>query len=272
MLSLILIVIIVGNVVLWSYQMNKLDWEKMQEKITLTNAEYIARSSWFTSQNEYAINHGILVNGTYTYTWTVDGDYETFREESTYGLDIVAELTLDLSTYSQAYVNLIEVQIRYRANDSLENWFLKAYNWTDGRYSDVGFNSSAGDTPTTDFKYYAISLTNAWQSYVQSGMMRIEFCDNDSDINQTSVDIDFLGARLVVDGVKFSFENGGSLTSHVVAIWVINSTLHKRYDANFFLNSGEEGNYFRVDVSLPADNFTVRAVTDRGNIAVFASH
>ena len=34
MLSLVLVVIIVGNVVLWSYQMNHVDWEKMQEKST----------------------------------------------------------------------------------------------------------------------------------------------------------------------------------------------------------------------------------------------
>jgi hypothetical protein len=31
MLSLVLIVVIVANVVLWSYQMNQLDWEKMRE-------------------------------------------------------------------------------------------------------------------------------------------------------------------------------------------------------------------------------------------------
>ena len=37
MLSLVLIVIIVGNVVLWSYQMNQVDLERMQETITITD-------------------------------------------------------------------------------------------------------------------------------------------------------------------------------------------------------------------------------------------
>ena len=37
MLSLVLIVTIVGNVILWSYQMNQVDWEKMQEKIEIVD-------------------------------------------------------------------------------------------------------------------------------------------------------------------------------------------------------------------------------------------
>ena len=39
MLSLVLIVLIVGNVVLWSYQMNQLDIDRMQETMTLTNVK-----------------------------------------------------------------------------------------------------------------------------------------------------------------------------------------------------------------------------------------
>lgn len=37
MLSLVLIVIIVGNVVLWSYQMNQLDQDRIQESVTITD-------------------------------------------------------------------------------------------------------------------------------------------------------------------------------------------------------------------------------------------
>jgi len=37
MLSLVLIVMIVGNVVLWSYQMNQLDLDRMQETVVLTD-------------------------------------------------------------------------------------------------------------------------------------------------------------------------------------------------------------------------------------------
>jgi predicted PurR-regulated permease PerM len=37
MLSLVLITLIVGNVVLWSYQMNQLDRDRIQETVTITD-------------------------------------------------------------------------------------------------------------------------------------------------------------------------------------------------------------------------------------------
>jgi len=51
MLSLVLIVIIVDNIVLWNYQMNQLDWERMQEKIEITAAVSVDTVSLFTIQN-----------------------------------------------------------------------------------------------------------------------------------------------------------------------------------------------------------------------------
>ena len=41
MLSLVLIVVIAANVVLWSYQMNQFDWERTQEKIEIINSDHI---------------------------------------------------------------------------------------------------------------------------------------------------------------------------------------------------------------------------------------
>jgi len=71
---------------------------------------------------------------------------------------------------------------------------------------------------------------------------------------------------------SFTFKNEGPLTVHVVSLWVVNSTYHKRYDVDFFVNSGENLTYIRTDVSLPAENFLVKIVTERGNTAVFTSH
>lgn len=81
MLSLVLIVIIVGNVVLWSYQMNQLDLERMQETVNITNVTRITRSSWFTAQEEFSISVGTRLSGTYTNTKNIDNSPETFREE-----------------------------------------------------------------------------------------------------------------------------------------------------------------------------------------------
>ncbi|MEM3824128.1 MAG: hypothetical protein QXH87_04265, partial [Candidatus Bathyarchaeia archaeon] len=66
MLSLILIVLIVSNVVLWSYQMNQFDLERMQENIRIANITRVTRSSWFTAQSEYRIIAGSRLGGTYT--------------------------------------------------------------------------------------------------------------------------------------------------------------------------------------------------------------
>jgi hypothetical protein len=43
MLSLFLVVIIVSNVILWSYRMNQFDWERMQENVEITNVSAHAR-------------------------------------------------------------------------------------------------------------------------------------------------------------------------------------------------------------------------------------
>ncbi len=271
MLSLVLIVIIVSNVVLWSYQMNQIDWERMQEKLTLVNVERTTNSPWFTSKKEYAINAGSHIFGTYVDTQNVDSDSESFLEGSndSQQLNISGDFALDLITYPTEYSRSIEVQVRYRANDSLENWFLKAYNWTGGEYGAVGFNFTLGDTPTSDFRCYGVNVINDWQNYVQNGTIRVMLCDEHADANRTSVDIDFLGVRFVISKARFSFTNEGSMMSHVVSIWITNSTVHTRFDADFFVDSEPNPINIELAIDLPADSFTVRAVTESGNIAVF---
>ena len=81
-LSLVIILAIVSNIVLWSYEMNQHDWEKLKEDASITNVERITGSSWFGAQSEYNVNTGILVNGSYTDTQTVDDVFERFREAS----------------------------------------------------------------------------------------------------------------------------------------------------------------------------------------------
>lgn len=73
----------------------------------------------------------------------------------------------------------------------------------------------------------------------------------------------------VIDGVKLSLKNEGSVTCHVVAIWTISSTRHERYKIDFFLNSGASADCVKADMVLPSDTSIVKIVTERGNIAVF---
>jgi len=188
-------------------------------------------------------------------------------------LSVNGVYSIDLSGYPLAYIQSIEIQLRYRASDSSERWYLKAYNWTKAAYSDDGFNSTAGQIPTTGWDYYTVNLTTSWRSYVwNNGTLYVQFADQGPDSSSTIIDIDFLGVRAVIDGARFLFRNDGALTSHLVSLWIINATVHQHYNIDVFVNSGENATYTRVDLHLPADNFIVKVVTERGNTAVLASH
>jgi hypothetical protein len=188
-------------------------------------------------------------------------------------LDINNNFTIDLATYPRSDIYGIEIRIRYNVTGNGERWFLKAYNWATATFTDTGFNNTAGDAPTPNvWNDYAISVTANWTDYVRSdGVMCVEFSDEGLRTNQTIAEIDFLGARAIMDGTCISIKNSSPLSIHIVALWITNSTSHQRYDADLFLNSGESVTYIRVDLSLPQDAFTVKIVTERGNVAVFSS-
>ncbi len=256
--------------------MNQLDWEKMREAVKISNVTHVnaTRSSWFVVQSEYMVNIGSRVSGTFEDAQVSNDDrWETFQEEEKpprYRLDVNGTFIIDVSAYPLWSISTVEIQLRYRASDSVENWHLKAYNWTTNAFSDSGFNSTTGHKPTMGWDNYAVNLTDQWRSYVQDdGTMRVEFCDEGNDAVRTTVDIDFLGVRIVASGTRFTFRNEGAPTSHLVSLWIINSTNHQRYDTNIIVNSGETLNYTRADISLPSGQYTVKVVTKRGNIAVY---
>ena len=426
-LSLVIIIAIVSNIILWNYEMTQIDWEKMKEDTSISNVEHVTiYSSWIVSQGEYSINEGNLSGGTYMDTQAIDNIYERFTEvdvgstsnsitlinaesfegiwppsgwtetgewnkesdqeyhgsysadfdggssgylttpaldcndadsfyvdfwyrddgseanefvlqyydgtnwdtisdlgatwsegewlhyqqevtdtqyfkstfkirwltntnyfnddvyvdlvtvkknttEISYALDLVGQFTANLDTHPLERIKTVEIQLRYRTDDFSENWCLLAYNWSTSTYSDNGFNSTIGQTPSIGWNYYAVNLTDIWQSYVHAnGTINVKLVDQISDDDQTSVDIDFLGIRVKLDGTQFTFENNGGLTIHLVSLWVINSTDHKHYSMDIFINSGVTKNYIREDISLPTGNYIIKVVTERGNIAVYS--
>jgi len=190
-----------------------------------------------------------------------------------YRLNISNNFEIDLSTYPLNYIRGIEVFIRYNVTEENEKWFLKAYNWTASAFGSSGFNNTEGNQPTQNqWNEYVISITDNWRSYVRDdGTLRIQFADEGLNATQTIVELDFFGVRAIIDGALFSFKNLSSITVHIVSLWIINSTNHQRYDANLFLNAGEEATYIRVDILLPQGNLIVKAVSERGNIAIFSS-
>ena len=187
-------------------------------------------------------------------------------------LDLDGTFVIDLSTYPWAYIRSVEIQLRYKADDAGERWYLKAYNWSSSTYSDSGFNSTAGHTPTTGWDYYAVNLTDQWGSYVhENGTVYVKVVDEGADSTQTTIDIGFLAVRAAINGTKFTLQNKGSLTSHLVSLCVNNSTDHQRYDIDIFINLGETTSYIRNDISLPNEPYIVKVITERGNTAVFTS-
>ncbi len=439
-LSLVIIVVIVSNIVLWSYEMNQLDWEKMNEDIDITRVAKVTNSSWFVTQSEYAVINGSLVSGDYTDTHEAGDTYETFAEDTIaqtlhfhrtdvmgvtpsgklmnttqppsnlsettyqinrgasvyfytptlsagsiengtwtlyiwastessgkesrltvqmhlvssdgssekatignmtdviidygysertitisgsaatatsgdrirltlsaqtgaandpkgmnfyydgygayetlghetrlqspslggYGLNLNGTFSINVSIYPLANIQTVEIQLRYRTNDTLENWYLKAYNWTATAYTDSGFNNTSGHTPTTGWDIYAVNLTDKWRSYVgDNGAMYVKLHNNQADANQTTIDIDFLGVRVKINGTSFTFKNEGSVTSHLVSLWIINSTVHQRYNMDLIVNSAETYSYLRADLSLASGSYTIKVVTERGNKAVY---
>lgn len=65
--------------------------------------------------------------------------------------------------------------------------------------------------------------------------------------------------------------NTSAITTHIVAVWVNNATLHMRYSVNVFMNPGENATFSIVDKNLPKNIHIVKAVSERGNTAAFTN-
>jgi len=71
---------------------------------------------------------------------------------------------------------------------------------------------------------------------------------------------------------QYTFKNEGGLTVHLVSLWINNSTIHQHYNINVFVNSAETKTYLREDIPLPTGSYTVKVVTERGNMAVYSGN
>jgi len=192
---------------------------------------------------------------------------------SSYFLDLSGAFVINLGAYPREDIRTVEIHLRFRTDDSRENWILKAYNWASSTYSNIGFNSTKGYTPTMGWDYYAVNLTDVWQNYVLGdGTIDVKLVDEGGDSAQTAVRIDFLGVRVKTYGTRWSFKNVGGLTVHLVSLWITNSTDHQRIAIDIYMNSAETELYRRDDISLPTGNYIIKIVTERGNTAVYSGN
>jgi len=150
---------------------------------------------------------------------------------------------------------------------------LQLYNYVLGAYPTSGdgcisYMSSA--TPNTDeTKNQTITASPAnfrnATSYWKIKVKGIKATSAPFDL-----EVDWVEFKPTTTGTRFTFKNDGSLTSHIVSLWIIDSTSHQRYDLNIIINSGETYPYTRADISFPEGQYTVKVVTERGNIAIFS--
>jgi len=446
MLSLVLIVVIVANVVLWSYQMNQLDWEKMREDISIANVTSV-EESWSYNPSGYTLSgstslvsgsvsnltsddgvymvfrsyasatSNIVTNGNVTTTtdWTytdisdpsavVSGGYSsTVYQSASYSLYIqlvdnnataaytgsgkqyqvmsnvstlptsatlyfyyridcggisasaeVANATVTITKPDNSTVTVFTTSVTFAARTT-GTWTYKTidvssvftatgtytldlqgyFSTTDAKkptltvyYDDVWLNIVTPTEFTSEVEFTGSSNTEDWSQlnwtvdsswtvssvnvtlqlynyslddYPASGFGYISYTSNATantdetksqnitvnpthfrnatghwkmkvrGVKATNTQFDFKVDRVEFKaagvGTLFTFKNVGPLTSHLVSLWVINSTHHRRYDIDVFINSGETLRYLRVDVSLPAGQWMVKVVTERGNIAI----
>jgi hypothetical protein len=272
MLSLVLLVIVVANVVLWSYQMNEFDYEKMHEDIRIASVNRVNPSSWSTAQSEFSTESGTRTGGTYIDTYAPDDEYESFQESLSLvgNLDIIGDFLVNMSAIEPPTAHGLEMQMRYRASDDGDKMFLQAYDWNESSFGSTGLNSTKGSTSSLSWTVYTLNVTSGWRDYVRvDGLVRIRLFNDAVDSRRTTVDIDFIGVRPVIYATEFRIYNEGSFTSHLVGFWMDNSTLHVRKEINLFVGEGERFSYVGKEVEFPVGHCVFKIVTERGNIAVF---
>ena len=93
---------------------------------------------------------------------------------------------------------------------------------------------------------------------------------NQVDWEKMKENITITGVTNANYGSQYNFKIEGGLTVHLVSLWINNATLHQHYNINVFVNSAETKTYLREDIPLPTGSYTVKVVTERGNMAVYS--
>jgi hypothetical protein len=269
MLGLILVVVVVANVILWSYQMNHFDWERNREKIMIYDV--VPDSPWFVATNEFVVYGGIHVAGSYQDTQILDNKFVTYEKvPGNEPLEVIGNFSIDLSTYLLTHIDTISIQTFFRVNKPGITFNLQTYNWTGNAYSTEGFNSTVGCSTTGNWDLFSINI-DEWTSYISNnGTVKVKFYSDQNKVKTAVVQIDFFAIKVNITGTNFVLQNNGPFTCHIVSLWINNSTDHQKFDVDFYINSGNTVHYIRGDISLPEEMCTVKIVTERGNVDVFS--
>lgn len=155
------------------------------------------------------------------------------------------------------------------------NVTLQLYNYTSDGYptSGNGYIAYTSDaTPSIHENKSQTINVNPTQFRNATGYWKIKAKGIHLGDTEFDFKADWIEFRAVKDGgTLFTFKNDGSLTSHLVSIWIINSTHHQRYEIDVFINSGDTISYMHNSINVPDRPYKVKVITERGNTAVFTS-
>jgi hypothetical protein len=151
---------------------------------------------------------------------------------------------------------------------------IQLYNFTSGSYQTSGIGYFAYvSSPTSNTDENAAQSTNAGATDFRdaAGYWKLKIKGVKSEAAQFDFKADFVQVFEEKRGTQLTLENEGSLTCHVISVWVVNSTQHQRITVDLYLNSGETSSQTYSNVNLPSGNYTVKVATERGNMAILQS-
>ena len=247
-----------GGSWVWIMNLTANQWNNMSVTSYLTGSTFTIQflggtETSDTTQNSWSIDVTLL------HVWS---DEYTMEVEFTGSSNTENWTQLDWTIDSAWTIGLVNVTLQ------LYNYTLDNYPTSGNGYISYTSNATANADETknqtipvnpTHFR----NTTGYWKMKVKG----VKATDTQFDFKADWIEFKPVKAA----GTLFNFENEGSLTCHLVSLWIINSTVHQHYDINTFINSGDTTSYTRSDISLPNEPYTVKVVTERGNTAVFAS-
>jgi len=155
------------------------------------------------------------------------------------------------------------------------NVTLQLYNYTLDNYPTSGDGYVAytsNDTPNTDESKNQTINANPAHFRNATSHWKIKIIGVKATDTQFDFKVDWIEFKALSNiGTIFTFRNRSSLTSHLVSLWIINSTAHQRYDINVFVSSGETLSFTHDEIFLPEGQYIVKVVSKRGNAAIYAS-
>jgi hypothetical protein len=245
----------------------------------------------FSGAVDWTYETGISVNQTY---FSQSGTYKLQTKNrllaAAKGTANNVKLNFDDIGLKIRYSNEYTMEVEFTGSSNAYNWTqlvwtvdsawtadlvnitLQLFNYTLNDYPTSGngyIAYTSADTPNTDETKNQTITANPTHFRNVTGYWKMKVKGIKATNTQFDFKVDWVELKVFCKGTLFTFKNNGPITSRLVSLWVINSTHHLRHNIDVIINSGETLPYLRVDVNLPAGQWMIKVVTERGNIATF---